>query len=251
MPVRPPAIEFDRVRFGYPGNLVLDDVSFRIADGSYVGIIGPNGGGKTTALKLMLGLLAPEEGTVRVLGEDVERHEDKADIGYVPQHAAHTSIEFPATVMEVVESGRTPRKAFLSGSDAKDRKAVRNAMDAAGIWRLKDRLMRELSGGERQRVLVARALASEPKILILDEPFEGVDEESQREFYGLLHDLNADRGITILFVTHDVEMIGREAHEIICLNRRLECQGSAKEIIHVHTAGHRHGTPMTHAHRHD
>lgn len=251
MPVRRPVIEFDRVRFGYPGNLVLNDVSFRIGEGSYVGVIGPNGGGKTTALKLMLGLLKSQEGTVRVFGEDVERREDKADIGYVPQHAAHTSTAFPATVREVVESGRTPRKAFLAGFGPKDRKAVRSAMDAAGIWRLKDRLMRELSGGERQRVLVARALASEPRILLLDEPFEGVDVESQREFYGLLHDLNAKRGLTILFVTHDVEMIGREAHEIICLNRRLECQGSAKEIIHVHAAGHRHGTSVTHAHRHD
>jgi zinc transport system ATP-binding protein len=246
-----PLIEFENVRFGYPGNLVLDDVSFRIEEGSYVGIIGPNGGGKTTALKLMLGLLKPAEGMVRVFGEDVARHEDKADIGYVPQHAAHTSISFPATVKEVVESGRTPRHGLFAGFSAKDRKAVRTALEVAGIWPLKDRLMRELSGGERQRVLVARALASEPRILILDEPFEGVDEDSQRGFYGLLHDLNAKRGLTILFVTHDVEMIGREAHEIICLNRRLECQGSSKEIIHIHTPGHRHGALIKHAHRHD
>jgi len=251
MPVSRPVIEFDHVRFGYPGNLVLDDVSFCIDDGSYVGIIGPNGGGKTTALKLMLGLLVPQEGTVRVFGEEVGRHEDKADIGYVPQHAAHTSISFPATVREVVESGRTPRKKLLSGFDVKDRKAVKSSLEAAGIWKLKDRLMRELSGGERQRVLVARALASDPKILLLDEPFEGVDAESQREFYGLLHDLNAKRGLTVLFVTHDVEMIGKEAHEIICLNRRLECQGNPKEIVHVHGTGHDHGTHMTHAHRHD
>lgn len=100
-------------------------------------------------------------------------------------------------------------------------------------------------------MLVARALASEPKALLLDEPFEGVDEASQREFYDLLHDLNVKRGLTVLFVTHDVEMIGKEAHEIICLNRRLECQGSAKDIVHVHGAGHDHGAHMTHAHRHD
>ncbi|MFH1620877.1 MAG: metal ABC transporter ATP-binding protein [Patescibacteria group bacterium] len=240
-------IEFENVSFNYPQNPVLADVTFKIHAGDYVGIIGPNGGGKTTALKLILGLIKPVSGNVRIFGQTAGELTEPALLGYVPQHAAHTSINFPATVKEIVESGRTPRKKIFSFWDAKDKKAVRAAVDAAGINKLKNRLLRELSGGERQRVLVARAIASEPRLLILDEPFEGVDLSAQTEFYEILKTLNK-QGMTIIFVTHDVDIISREAREIICLNRRLVCAGNPHDIAHQHAYDHLHGKHIKHTH---
>lgn len=243
-------IEFAGVSFGYPNHAVLENVSFKIHAGAYVGVIGPNGGGKTTALKLMLGLIEPQSGTVRIFGEPAGALRERAAIGYVPQHGAHTSINFPATVQEIVESGRTPRKKLFTTFDEKDRRAVRSALEASGIWDLRGRLLRELSGGQRQRALVARALASEPRILLLDEPFEGVDLTAQREFYEILRRLNK-KGLTIIFVTHDVDIISHEADEIICLNRRLVCEGEPHQVAHTHIFHHLDDKQITHTHRHD
>ncbi len=241
-------IEFENVCFSYPNNVVLEDVSFKISKGKYIGIIGPNGGGKTTALKLILGLIKPLSGEIKILGHKAGNLSDPAALGYVSQHAAHTSINFPATVREIVESGRTPKKNLFSTWNAKDKTAVKSALEAAGIKDLQNKLLNELSGGERQRTLVARALALEPQILILDEPFEGVDLASQKEFYEILQRLNK-KGITILFVTHDVDIISHEAEEIICLNRRLVCSGEAHKIAHLHAYDHLHGKQIKHTHR--
>ncbi|MCI0479326.1 metal ABC transporter ATP-binding protein [Candidatus Uhrbacteria bacterium] len=219
---RPPLIRFEDVRFGFAGRPVLENISFTIEAGEYVGIIGPNGGGKTTLLRLILGEVVPDAGRVLILGEPAATYRDKASIGYVPQHAAARASAFPATVAEIVASGRTPRLGLFRRPSKRDRTAVENALDLSGLKDLRDRLMRELSGGQRQRALIARALAAEARVLLLDEPFEGVDVDAQRDFYALLRRLNA-KGITILFVTHDVDIIEKEAGDIICLNRHMVC----------------------------
>ncbi|MFH1973307.1 MAG: metal ABC transporter ATP-binding protein [Patescibacteria group bacterium] len=219
---RHPLIRFEDVRFGFGERPVLEDITFTVDAGQYVGIIGPNGGGKTTLLRLIIGEIVPDAGRVLIQSEPPDSFRKKASIGYVPQQAAARAAAFPATVREVVESGRTPRLGLFRSLTGRDRDAVQKALDDAGIADLPNRLMRELSGGQRQRALIARALAAEARILLLDEPFEGVDVDAQRDFYGLLRRLNA-KGLTILFVTHDVDIIEKEASDIICLNRHMAC----------------------------
>src|SRR5258708_6583616 len=194
-----PIIEVKDLNFFYNGNQVLENVSFDVQAGDYVGIIGPNGGGKTTLLKLLVGLLSVQSGDVKILGTPIQVLKNKSAIGYVPQRIAQDSISFPATVHEVVQSGRVPKKSLLQSLDQHDRGAIDAAMQIAKIGELKDKLMNNLSGGQRQRVYVARALASEPKILILDEPFVGIDITTQKNFYEFLKELNQEQKLTILF----------------------------------------------------
>jgi len=224
-------IDISQVSFGYGNNLILDNISLTIKKGSYVGIIGPNGGGKTTLLKILLGLLKPQQGTIKIQGVNIADFDKKYEIGYVPQRVSQENFDFPATVYEIVSSGRTPMKKIFQNFNHEDKKAIVQAMNIAGIFKYKDKLIGDLSGGERQRVYAARALATQPQILILDEPFVGIDIASQHDFYQFLHRLNSERNITIIFVSHDVDVITNEVKEIICLNRRLVCQDKPKNIL--------------------
>jgi zinc transport system ATP-binding protein len=224
-------IKVSHVSFAYNGNLILDNISFTIEQGNYIGIIGPNGGGKTTLLKILLGLLKPQHGTVEVQGIDISIFTKKYEIGYVPQGVSQENYNFPATVYEIVSSGRTPMKKPFQMFNSKDKEAITQAMDIARVLKYKDKLIGDLSGGERQRVYVARALAAQPLILILDEPFVGIDIGSQQDFYQFLRRLNTEQKITILLVSHDVDVITKEVKEIICLNKRLVCQDKPKNIL--------------------
>lgn len=224
-------IRFSHVSFGYSDNLILNDVSFIIKRGSYVGMIGPNGGGKTTLLKILLGLIKPKRGTVEIQGTAIGSFAKKYEIGYVPQRVMQENFNFPATVFEIVSSGRTPMKKVFQFFNGEDKKAIDQALRIAGVDQYRHQLISRLSGGERQRVYVARALAARPSILILDEPFAGVDIGSQTGFYQFLRQLNRRQGITILFVSHDVDVITNEVSEIICLNKRLVCQDKPKNIL--------------------
>ncbi len=224
------AIEFKNVRFAYGEDPILADVSFMIHDGDYAGIIGPNGGGKTTIIKLMLGLLKPQEGEIRIFGWLPEKFKERSKIGYVPQKASQGDY-FPASVKEIIQSGRTAQIGFLKIFRKKDRRAVDGAMDAAEVAHLKNRLIGSLSGGERQRVFIARALAAEPKMLILDEPTAEADIASQEKFYSLLRKLNASLGITIILVSHDIAVVAKEAKTVLCINRELLCHTASGEIV--------------------
>lgn len=230
MSIKKTIIEVRNLSFCYRNNVILDNISFTIEEGSYVGIIGPNGGGKTTLLKLLLGLLQVHKGSISIFGKP---------IGYVPQHAVQENIAFPATVFEVVESGK---------SDIK-KEEVQKALEIVGISHLRDKLLKKLSGGERQRVFVARALVGQPKLLILDEPFTGVDVASQENFYDLLEKLNTEKKITILFVSHDIDVISSKVKEILCLNKRLVCQGSPQSVMEKSMIENLYGTKITHVHR--
>lgn len=226
-----PVLELEKVSFNYGEDQVLKDISLSIDNGDYVGVIGPNGGGKTTMLKIMLGLVRPTSGTVRLFGHDLQGFKDWSKIGYLSQRAAHFDIRFPVTVYEIVCQGRIAKTGLFKRFSSADRLAIENAMKISGIQKLKDNLVGELSGGERQRVFIARALASEPEVLILDEPAAGVDVGSQLKFYQFLKELNESHKITIVFVSHDIEIIAQEANSLICINNVLVGCGSPGEIF--------------------
>lgn len=224
-------IELKNVSFRYNSGMVLENVSFAVKEGEYVGIIGPNGGGKTTLLKIILGLLRPTSGEVLILGEKADAVSVRAQISYVPQKASSYHLSFPATVEEIVRSGRTARIGFLKMFGKDDERAVNRALEITGLLSMKKRLIGALSGGETHKVFLARALAAEPKILILDEPEAGIDIAAQEKFYTLLDDLNQKNGLTILFVSHDIELISHTVRSVLCLNRRVLCYGSPREFI--------------------
>ena len=223
-------IEVQNISFSFEKTPVLKDITFRVAEGDYLGIIGPNGGGKSTLIKLLLGLLQPDSGKIRILGKDPSERAHRHFIGYVPQRMAGSLSYFPATVDEIVRSGRYAQEKCPNCATDDDI-AVFEAMEVAGVTNLRHRLIGDLSGGQRQRVLIARALARKPKILILDEPLVGVDAAAQESFYEFLKKLNHDMGLTILFVTHDLDVIAREAGHVLCLNYTMLCHARSAEFV--------------------
>ncbi|MBE0429411.1 MAG: metal ABC transporter ATP-binding protein [Thermoleophilia bacterium] len=226
-----PIIELENVSFSYNHESAIRDISLKFEKGSYDGIVGPNGGGKTTLLKIILGLLKPTAGRVRLFGQNIERFRDWSRIGYLPQKVMQTDVRFPVTVREVVSQGRFARAGLFRRLSASDMEAVDRSLEISGASHLKNRLISELSGGERQRVFIARALASEPEVLVLDEPATGIDVASQDKFYRFLKRLNQEFGITIIFVSHDIDILMHEASRLICINHRLVCAGSASLIF--------------------
>jgi len=216
-------LEVENVSFQYDGNFILENITFSVENGDYLGIIGPNGGGKTTLLKIILGLLKPLSGTVKTL---TLHH-----IGYVPQRIAMGDFHFPATVEEIVASGRTARRGLLKWFNQEDKMAIEKAMEIIEITKYRNRLISQLSGGEQQKVFIARALAGEPKILILDEPTIGVDITSQEKFYAFLQKINQDLGLTIIFVSHDIDVVAHQAKSVLCLNHKLVCHGSPRQFM--------------------
>lgn len=205
----------------YDRHVVLRDISFVVPAGAYVGIVGPNGGGKTTLIKTLLGLITPTSGEIRVFGTPLADFREYHHIGYVPQRIAQA--DFPATVREVVASGRSAKCTGQHLHHAGDTDAITRAMQLAGVDDLADRRIGELSGGQRQRVFIARALAGHPRVLVLDEPTTGVDTASQTQFYELLHRLNVEEKLTILFVSHDVAALTQHASLVLCVNETLQC----------------------------
>ncbi|HTK60215.1 MAG TPA: metal ABC transporter ATP-binding protein [Candidatus Baltobacteraceae bacterium] len=230
-PSNPPALEIHGLTYAHGGVPILNDVDFVLKQGEYLAVIGPNGGGKTTLVKLLLGILKPSKGSISVFGRSLADHDARADIGYVPQRISGTALEFPATVRELVESGRTPRRGILSSWKKADQDAVAHALETLGIAHLADRVIGTLSGGERQRAFVARALAAEPRILVLDEPTVGVDAAAQESFRSFLMHANRDHGMTIVFVTHDVDFISRDATSVLCLNHAMVCHGRPGQYL--------------------
>jgi zinc transport system ATP-binding protein len=201
---------------GYEHEQVLEDVNFTVYEGDFVGMIGPNGGGKTTLVKVLLGLLPPARGEVRIVGQPVKR--GRRYIGYVPQ-IAEFDRDFPVNVWEVTRMGRLGRRGLLQRLNKEDDEIVAQALREVNMLELRDRPIGELSGGQRQRVYIARALASEPEILILDEPTSSVDPQVSVSIYELLNELNAH--VTIMLISHDVSVMSSYVKTVGCLNRRL------------------------------
>jgi zinc transport system ATP-binding protein len=216
-------IEFQKVNYSYENNPAVENITFSITEKDFFGIIGPNGGGKTTILKLMLGLISPQRGTVRVFGKDPRLSHQL--IGYVPQYATF-DFDFPISVEEVVLAGRLSRAPLFGGYGIIDKKAAMEAMDAVGIADLSHRALGSLSGGQRQRVLIARAIVSHPEILLLDEPTANIDIGIEESIYELLKKLNTE--ITVILVSHDVGFITGYVKKVACINRSLVCHPASK-----------------------
>ncbi len=211
-----PAIEMDGVWFSYNGTPVLEDIRFTLRQGDFLGMIGPNGGGKTTLLKLLLGILKPDKGVIRVLGDPP--HKARRRVGYVPQNTDFNNT-FPVSVMDVALMGRLTRSRMGKGFSSQDRPVAEEALRKVGMWDKRDERIGKLSGGQRQRVLIARALVAEPEMLFLDEPTAKVDPEFESNIYDFLKELN--RHATILTITHDVGVISRYVKSVACVNRTL------------------------------
>lgn len=211
-------ISLDNVSFRYDRLPVLENVSLQVKDKEFLGIVGPNAGGKSTLLKIILGLLKPQAGRVRVLGK--KPAQQRRQIGYVPQYPAFAR-DFPITVEQVVLLGRLGSGRFWGNYTAEDYQAAQQALHEVEASDLAQRLVGALSGGQLQRVLLARALVSHPQILILDEPTANIDMRLENDIFDQLKQLNAR--MTILVVSHDIGFISNYVHRVACLNRTLTC----------------------------
>lgn len=212
-------VKISKVSFTYNEERVLDDINLEIKRGDFLGLIGPNGSGKTTLLKIILGLLKLQKGNISLFDQDIQSFNQWKKIGYVPQKAAAFISQFPITVEEVVSMGGAHKE------------SVKVALAAVSMQNYNKKLISQLSGGQQQRVFIARALASKPELLILDEPTVGVDVDSQAKFYQLLRDLNKNLNLTLVLVSHDIDVVAHEVSTLACINSKLICHGNPKDII--------------------
>ncbi|MFZ3576725.1 metal ABC transporter ATP-binding protein [Virgibacillus sp. DJP39] len=222
-------ISLKDVDYAYEKKPVLTNINFDIPQGAFMGLVGPNGGGKTTLIKLILGLLKPDNGSVSLFDEPIGKFKNWNHIGFVSQKSNTFNKGFPATVFEVVSMGLTARIGYLKFFTKKDKAKVSQAINQVGMSDYAHQNIGNLSGGQQQRVFIARSLVNDPKLLILDEPTVGVDNENVQRFYELLHQLNQERNITLLLVTHDTGIMTEHATDIVCLNKTLYFHGDPAE----------------------
>jgi len=220
--VAQPVIEIRDLTFSYDGHPILENVNLTIEDRDFATVVGPNGGGKTTLLKLVLGLLRPSRGSVRVFGTPPA--EARPRIGYVPQHS-QADQSFPARVIDVALMGRLGRRLF-GPYDDEDRGAALAALGEVGLEEQARRPFADLSGGQRQRVLIARALASRPDLLLLDEPTASLDVAMEDELYGLLRRLH--ERLTILLVSHDLGFVSDFTKTVVCVKRTIAVHATSE-----------------------
>jgi zinc transport system ATP-binding protein len=224
------AIRLDGVSFAYrPGQPVLTDVGLEVERGELVAIAGPNGGGKTTLVRLILGLERPDSGTVRLFGEPAHRFSRRAVLGYLAQRS-QLGVDAPATVREVVTAGRLASGGLLGPLRRRDRAIVAEAIERVGLGAVADRPVARLSGGQQQRAFVAKALAGEPALLVLDEPTTGVDAEAQEALALLLDRLHRDLRVTILYVSHEFGAIERFVERLLLVRGGIVFDGRPDEL---------------------
>ena len=209
---------------------VLRDISFSISPSDFVALIGPNGSGKTTLIRVILGIVKPSRGRVVLMGQDLDRFTQWERIGYVPQKATHLDPFFPASAREVVAMGLLSKKRFPRLLTRRDGAAIDQALEQVDMKGLKNRRIGELSGGQQQRVFIARAIVNGPDVLFLDEPTAGVDAETQSRFYEMLADLNRNKGLTIVLITHDFAIITRHVTKVACLNQQMVFHGTHEDF---------------------
>lgn len=222
-------ISLENIDFAYDNKTVLNKVNLNIERGSFMGLVGPNGGGKTTLIKIILGLLTPDHGSVKLLDQPIESFTNWNHIGFVSQKANSFNRGFPATVFEVVSMGLTAKIGYLKFFRKNHKEKVLHAIKQVGMEDYTYQNIGNLSGGQQQRVFIARALVSEPELLILDEPTVGVDYKNVQRFYELLHQLNVEQNITLLLVTHDTGALTAHATDVVCLNKTLHFHGKSEE----------------------
>jgi ABC-type Mn2+/Zn2+ transport system ATPase subunit len=241
----PPAILLEDIHASYDGRPVLEDVSFAVPQGEFAALIGPNGAGKSTCLRVVLGLLKPRAGRVEVFGLPPGGRELR--IGYVPQRIV-IPRGFPITVLDVALMGRTGTLGPGRRPGTADRDAAREALEQVGLPDAAGRRFQELSGGQQQRVLIARALCGNPRLLLLDEPTAGLDSGARARFYALVCDLQHARGLTLLCATHDLDVVGDHADELILLNNTVRARGSSDEVMSSAALERAYTFPTAHVH---
>jgi zinc transport system ATP-binding protein len=224
-----PALAARDVSFRYGPEPVLEHVSMEVRRGEFAALTGPNGSGKSTLLRVLLGLLAPAAGSVEVFGTVPARRRDRWRVGYVPQRL-RIAPDLPASVEEVVTSGRLAKQGWWRRARAADHAAVDHALESVALGGLRRQKLAELSGGQQQRVLIAKALAAEPELLVLDEPVAGVDVEAKRLFRDSLVHLVREHGAAVLLVSHELGAVADDLDHLIVLKRRVMFDGDAREL---------------------
>jgi zinc transport system ATP-binding protein len=226
----PLAAELVRVSFGYrPGQIVLEDVDLAIGEGEFIAVAGPNGGGKTTLVRIVLGLERPSRGQALLYGEPAHRFSRRRTLGYLAQRS-ELGGDAPVTVREVVSAGRLAAGGLIGPMRRRDRELVAEAIERVGLGDVADSLVRTLSGGMQQRAFIAKALAGQPSLLVLDEPTTGVDAESQESLAALLDRLHSDLGVTILYVSHEFGAVERFVERLVLVRRSIVFDGSPREL---------------------
>lgn len=230
-------VEVKGLTFGYEDGLLFEDVSFDVNSGDFAAIVGDNGVGKSTMIKLLLGLIKPNKGTVKILDKDVTSMKDFTSVGYVPQNSGALASNFPASVEEIIRYSICNKKLSKSEREA----LINEALETVSLTSSRHKLIRELSGGQQQRVMLARVLINKPSILILDEPTVGIDGESVDRLLEILHTLNIDRKVTILMVTHDLKSVSSYINKVLCISDHSLAEESASTsatIVHAHSHKH-------------
>ena len=233
------------------GDLVIKDANFDVMKGDYVGIVGPNGGGKTTLLLAILGQIPRTSGIIKLFGKEIESFREWEKVAFVPQDAINFDVNFPLSVRELVSLGRLGRSYVGRRLGRRDWEEVDAALEFMGLSEVADRRIGELSGGQKQRMFVAMALVRNPEVIILDEPVAGIDALTQEKFYQKMSDLNQRRGITIMMVSHDLSAVFCRMSKVICVNKEVnvaeirpdvDIEGVLRKAYgdHVHFVFHRH-----------
>ena len=218
-------LSVDAVSFSYGDEVVLDNVSLEVSPGEFVALVGPNGSGKSTLLRVVLGLLPPDHGRVLLFGEPPRHLAERWRLGYVPQRPA-AARDLPASVEEVVAAGRLARSGWRRRLRKADHEAIEHAMESVALAGLRRRPLGELSGGQQQRAFIAKAMASEPDLLVLDEPVAGVDAESQGRFRQSLTHLVHEHRATVLLVSHELGAVAESLDRVIVLKRKVLFDGT-------------------------
>lgn len=212
-------IETNNINMVFDGLVVLEDINISINKGDYVGLIGPNGSGKSTLIKIILGLLKPTSGSVKLFNCELNKFSDWQKVSYVPQKKGSDLTEFPFTALEVITMEGVSKSVAIE------------SLKKVGLADKANVAISKLSGGQQQRVFIARALVSNPELLILDEPTSGVDQDSQSDFYKLLSNLNKENKITLILVSHDIDVVAHEVTHLLCINKKLICHGKPHELL--------------------
>ncbi|MGH7233683.1 MAG: metal ABC transporter ATP-binding protein [Nitrospiraceae bacterium] len=227
-----PIIRFSHASFGFPGVIALKDITLDIAEGEFVGVIGPNGSGKTTLCRAVLGLMPPLKGSLQIFDcacEKLQCHH-RAKIGYLPQKGV-LDKHFPITVLETVMMGRAGVLGLFKRPGRQDRDIAREALSHVGMLDHEDTALGQLSGGQQQRVFIARALAQQPQVLLLDEPTTGIDIVTQHSVLDLIRRLHRDLGLTVLLITHDINMIRTHVDRLVLLKTQLYAAGPPADVL--------------------
>lgn len=214
-------LEFENVDIAREKDIVIQNATFRVKRGDYIGIVGPNGGGKTTLILAVLGFLPVKKGSIQLFSKDSEMFSDWQRIAYVPQGAIHFDSHFPLTVKELVGLGRITKSKIGRRLNKNDWEAVNDSLHIMGIDDIANKRIGSLSGGQKQRMFIAKALVRNPEILILDEPVAGIDATTLENFYKLLSDLNRTKKITILIVSHDLSSVFCRMTKLLCVNKKV------------------------------